>query len=185
MLKTVTNSINASQIQTPITLPGDVTLSTGNLVIGTSGKGIDFSATPGTGTSELFADYEEGTYTPTFFDITVGNGTVSGQYVVCGDMVFCSGTLLFGSTTVVSTYIRPSVPFAADGGSGSMIAGSAALTDSGTATYLCAAIGQVYTSGDTYVKIQNSLTGQEAVDSSPFTFTTNDRIDWAFVYRRA
>jgi hypothetical protein len=35
-----------------------------NLVIGTSGKGIDFSATSGTGTSELFADYEEGTWTP-------------------------------------------------------------------------------------------------------------------------
>ena len=29
-----------------------------NLVIGTSGKGIDFSATAGTGTSELLADYE-------------------------------------------------------------------------------------------------------------------------------
>lgn len=64
MLKTVTNSINASQIQTPITLPGDVTLSTGNLVIGTAGKGIDFSATPGTGTSELLNDYEEGDWTP-------------------------------------------------------------------------------------------------------------------------
>ena len=36
-----------------------------NLVIGTSGKGIDFSATAGTGTSELLADYEEGTWTPT------------------------------------------------------------------------------------------------------------------------
>jgi hypothetical protein len=36
----------------------------GNVVIGTSGKGIDFSATAGTGTSELFADYEEGTWTP-------------------------------------------------------------------------------------------------------------------------
>jgi hypothetical protein len=50
---------------------GDQTLSTGNLVIGTSGKGVDFSVTPGTGTSELLADYEEGTWTPTF----TGNGT--------------------------------------------------------------------------------------------------------------
>jgi aspartate 1-decarboxylase len=32
---------------------GNVTVSTGNLVIGTSGKGIDFSATSGTGTSEV------------------------------------------------------------------------------------------------------------------------------------
>jgi hypothetical protein len=43
----------------------NVTVSAGNLVIGTSGKGIDFSATAGTGTSELLADYEEGTFTCT------------------------------------------------------------------------------------------------------------------------
>jgi trimeric autotransporter adhesin len=35
-----------------------------NVVIATSGKGIDFSATAGTGTSELLNDYEEGTWTP-------------------------------------------------------------------------------------------------------------------------
>jgi cytoskeletal protein CcmA (bactofilin family) len=44
---------------------GDVEVMSGNLVIGTSGKGIDFSATSGTGTSELFDDYEEGTFTAT------------------------------------------------------------------------------------------------------------------------
>jgi hypothetical protein len=50
-------------VATP-TLTGDVAMTTGNLVIGTSGKGIDFSATPGTGTSELLNDYEEGAWTP-------------------------------------------------------------------------------------------------------------------------
>lgn len=94
MLKTVTNSINASQIQTPITLPGNVTLSTGNLVIGTSGKGIDFSATshPAGMTSELLADYEEGTWTPTFL---VGSGSVTtttsnAVYTKVGRNVQCS-----------------------------------------------------------------------------------------------
>jgi hypothetical protein len=60
----------------------DVTVKTGNLIIGTSGKGIDFSATPGTGTSELLADYEEGTWTPTvtpasgsFTTVTAGTCT--------------------------------------------------------------------------------------------------------------
>ena len=49
-----------------ISSAGDVTLNTGNLVIGTSGKGIDFSATADSGgmTSELLDDYEEGTWTP-------------------------------------------------------------------------------------------------------------------------
>jgi hypothetical protein len=94
MLKTVTNIINASQIATPISLPGDVTLSTGNLVIGTSGKGIDFSATSGAGTSELLADYEEGTWTPV---ITAGVGsftsyTSQGIYTKVGRIVtaWCS-----------------------------------------------------------------------------------------------
>jgi hypothetical protein len=61
---TTTNLVfsTSPSITTP-TLVGDVTLSTGNLVV-SSGKGIDFSATPGTGTSELLADYEEGTWTP-------------------------------------------------------------------------------------------------------------------------
>jgi hypothetical protein len=50
---------------------------TGNIVIGTSGKGIDFSATAGTGTSELLADYEEGTWTP----VVSGTGT-AGTYQI-------------------------------------------------------------------------------------------------------
>ena len=45
---------------------GNLEVVGGNLVIGTSGNGIDFSATSGSGTSELFDDYEEGTFTPEF-----------------------------------------------------------------------------------------------------------------------
>jgi hypothetical protein len=51
---------------------GNYTVNNGNVVIGTSGKGIDFSATAGTGTSELLADYEEGDWTPV---VRVGSPT--------------------------------------------------------------------------------------------------------------
>jgi len=62
----VTNTGTGNNVlATAPTLVGNVSLSTGNLVMGTSGKGIDFSATSGTGTSELLNDYEEGTFTPT------------------------------------------------------------------------------------------------------------------------
>ena len=83
MLKVANSVINASQIKTPITFAGDVTLSTGNLVIGTSGKGIDFSATSsgsGTMTSELLADYEEGTFTFGLTPATSGTITLNGSY---------------------------------------------------------------------------------------------------------
>lgn len=77
-------------IATP-TLTGDVQMSTGNLVVGTSGKGIDFSATPGTGTSELFDDYEEGTFTPTW-GADGGSPTTTytintGRYTKVGNVV--------------------------------------------------------------------------------------------------
>tara|TARA_R110002126_G_scaffold172955_2_gene321699 strand:- start:298 stop:930 length:633 start_codon:yes stop_codon:yes gene_type:complete len=81
------------------TLSGDVALSTGNLVISTSGKGIDFSATAGTGTSELFNDYEEGTWTPT----VGGTSTYTqqqGSYIKVGRLVtvsFDMAILLLGT----------------------------------------------------------------------------------------
>ena len=61
-----------------------------NIVIGTDGKGIDFSATPGTGTSELLDDYEEGTFTATLTAATTPPNTpptVTGYYTKIGEVV--------------------------------------------------------------------------------------------------
>ena len=52
----------------------ELTLTTGNLIV-SDGKGIDFSATPGTGTSELLSDYEEGTWTA-----VLSGSTTAGTY---------------------------------------------------------------------------------------------------------
>ena len=76
-----------------LTLNGDrnMTLHAGNLVIGTSGKGIDFSATAGTGTSELFSDYEEGVWTATpVFASGTPTGAVAGSYTKVGNIVSAS-----------------------------------------------------------------------------------------------
>jgi hypothetical protein len=70
---------------------GDVTVSTGNLVIGTSGKGIDFSATSDAGgmTNELLDDYEEGTWTGSLTSTTPPTAipTAVGTYVKIGRQV--------------------------------------------------------------------------------------------------
>ncbi len=77
------------------------TLTMGDNVIFADGKGIDFSATPGTGTSELFADYEEGTWTPVV-TAAVGTittvGTVTGQYTKVGNLV----TIIFRISITVN-----------------------------------------------------------------------------------
>lgn len=85
----------------PSSRTGDQTIIDGNLVIGTAGKGIDFSATSGTGTSELFSDYEEGTWTPNQGPnlIVVGTFSSSGRYTKVGRVVQVQGVLT-GSTSV-------------------------------------------------------------------------------------
>lgn len=87
----------------------DYKIETGNVVIGTSGKGIDFSATPGTGTSELLADYEEGTWTPTllasttdFTSVSYFPGAVTGRYTKVGNLVTVQGCMRTVAITVGS-----------------------------------------------------------------------------------
>lgn len=76
-----------------ISATGDVTISTGNVVMGTSGKGIDFSATAsgsGTMTSELLNDYEEGTWVGTLTGSTTNPTvpvTATGRYTKIGRVV--------------------------------------------------------------------------------------------------
>jgi len=70
-----------------ITSAGTVELTTGNLKV-PSGNGIDFSATSGTGTSELLDDYEEGTWTPTLpQNGSVTYSTQFGRYTKIGNTV--------------------------------------------------------------------------------------------------
>lgn len=76
----------------PSTRTGDQTIVNGNLVIGTAGNGIDFSADPSAAgmTSELLDDYEGGNWTPsvssTSGTITTVGGVV-GRYVKVGRVV--------------------------------------------------------------------------------------------------
>ena len=64
--------------------------SSGNLAF-PSGQGIDFSATAGTGTSELFSDYEEGVWTVNYAPTTGAFTTITtvgtGRYTKVGRLV--------------------------------------------------------------------------------------------------
>jgi hypothetical protein len=75
-----------------------------------NGKGIDFSATSGTGTSELFDDYEEGTWTPTL-NAYGGTPTVSGYYVKIGQIVYVECSITLDGTSDASGYIIDGLPF--------------------------------------------------------------------------
>jgi hypothetical protein len=75
-----------------------LTLTTGNLIVA-NGQGVDFSATPGTGTSELLADYEEGTWTPTSIGGMTGFANPEGTYTKIGRIVNVRGSFDIASVT--------------------------------------------------------------------------------------
>ena len=106
-----------------IAIAGDVNISDGNLKVA-SGHGIDFSATANAGsgsmTSELFNDYEEGTFTPTFTTNSgsaASAGTVLGRYTKIGRMVYVTVHLTnidTTGTTAASSLRINGLPFTVD-----------------------------------------------------------------------
>jgi hypothetical protein len=111
----VTNTGTGNNVlATAPTLVGDVSLSTGNLVV-SNGKGIDFSLTPGTGTSELLADYEEGTWSPTIIGTTTaGTGTYTNQigvYTKIGRSVTVNLSLQWNAHTGTGNMRIEGLPF--------------------------------------------------------------------------
>jgi hypothetical protein len=99
---------------------GNMTFSVGNLIQGTAAKGINFTAnTPAAGmTSQLLNWYEEGTFTPTFTNLTVvGTPTYAGTYTRIGRLVYCRVVVTSTtstSSTNGSTYFS-SLPFTPNG----------------------------------------------------------------------
>jgi enamine deaminase RidA (YjgF/YER057c/UK114 family) len=132
-----------------------VTASTGNFIVGTSGQGIDFSATPGTGTSELFADYEEGTFTATLTctsgTITLNSGQDLMQYTKIGRMVYVSGQLGVSSVSLPSGILNlAGLPFTISGSLGELAGrGAATVVADTVAATIVNVVGYFVTGGTT------------------------------------
>ena len=131
---------------------------TGNLVALQSGNGIDFSATAGTGTSELLDDYEEGTWTPNQGAglTVVGAFSSSGTYTKVGRSVTVTGNVS-GATSIAGSsggVICTNLPFSGLGaaagsvGVGNVNQGSTLISFTTTiylATAISAAAGITFT----------------------------------------
>ena len=165
---------------------GNLSLANGNVVMGTSGKGIDFSATAngsGTMTSELLNDYEEGTWTPVVADASSGGNTGtctinSAKYTKIGRLVSVqcdiSGITTTGMTAGNTFFIR-GLPFtSAQGGNGNFytyrvgrdaatVSSSAFVVDSSSAIFF-----PIYTT--------NSATTDKSILVSDIVSTTSQII---------
>jgi hypothetical protein len=100
MLKTVGN---------PSTRYGDQTVLNGNVVIGTAGKGIDFSANGG----DVLTQYDEGTWNPV---VTAGSGTfttvtATGNYTRIGRQVTVNLQITLTNLGTASGAVFATLPF--------------------------------------------------------------------------
>jgi len=116
-------------------LNGNVTVNTGNLVIGTSGRGIDFSANANAGgmTSEVLDDYEEGTWQP-----ATSLGTIdaaNAKYTKVGNKVTVWFVASSFSERSSSNYVSiTGLPFVSNGHMGHGTVGSVMYQSISTAT---------------------------------------------------
>jgi hypothetical protein len=138
----VTKQVSVANLTTGRAISAtQMTLTTGNLIVA-SGQGIDFSATPGTGTSELLADYEEGTWTVVWDNLTGTPSSTTGYYTKVGRQVFF--TYAAGATSITGTFnsVNFTLPFTpAIDASGSMISG---FITNGASVYLYQSNGKAY-----------------------------------------
>lgn len=125
-------------------------------------------------------------WTPTFTNLTVGNGTLVGRYAQSGKLVHAWFKLTFGSTSAVSgnTTITLPVNAASSGGS---IRGTGAILDAGVRWFT--AFADINgTSQATIVAVGANLNNayEDYLSSTvPMTWTTNDVLAISFTYEAA
>jgi len=130
--------------------------------------------------------YEYETWTPTWTNLTVGNGTQTFSYAHIGQMIHLFGRLVFGSTTSISGLVELTIPTTtSDGFDG--ILGFAYLTDAGTNDFI--GYAQKFTTTSAGIRVGRAdityLTFADTGSTVPFTWTTNDQIALNLVYKGA
>jgi len=122
-------------------------------------------------------------YTPSFTNFTLGNGTAIGRYAQVNDLVFVEGLVILGSTSVMGTSPQISHPVGTSS-SDVFISNTLRYDESGVANYVGTIwiypnqiyLGTFYT-GATWAG------GGFMNATTPFTWGTGDVFTWQYFYR--
>jgi len=168
---------------------GNITVSNGNLVIGTSGKGIDFSATAGTGTSELFDDYEEGEFAVTVTPGTSGSVTLNssfdtGSYTKVGNLVTVTGFVAVSSVSSPVGLFKINLPITPAASTDRAADSSASVTMQSVVSANCADFLGTVNENDPYLYIQLG-DGSTLQNDSAQQLQANTYIIFSATYRGA
>lgn len=156
---------------------GNVTIADGDLVIGTNGHGIDFSATGDNSgaSSELLDDYEEGACNPTQINGSFTVGGSDGRYTKVGRLVTWMINIQFDSTSSNNHIRIGNFPFTAAGGRAG--AGIIRYSDDNEAYKICWHVDGGSASASGYYLDSGA--------SVPANAVSQRRFDITFVYEAA
>ena len=136
--------------------------------------------------AELNGIGEYTAYTPTFTNLTVGNGTVSFRYGRVNKFIHVIGRVTFGSTTSITGSVTATLPVTASY-DGLQTIGLTRVTDNSGSTYQ----GRVTLSSSTLFGpnvdnvIGTRIEAQGYSATIPFTWTTSDSINVSYYYEAA
>jgi hypothetical protein len=120
-------------------------------------------------------------WTPTFTNITTGNGTKTGSYVKNGKFVSGYAKIAFGSTTSITGTPILTLPSTPENGN---ISFTSIIADTGTATFV--GFGEL-AGADFYCYVNNAsgtyVNTSNISSSVPMTWTTNDTLLISFNYK--
>ena len=140
----------------------------------------------GTGAANKLDDYEEGTWTPTFNNFTVGNGSVFGTYTKIGNTVHCWYGLVFGTTSSFTGTVTniTGLPFTILSRTGDIYVKSNGVAwDTGNNWTSMMAMGADNSTGTQYpMRTSNSAA---LTATSPFTWANQDTLTFQITYETA
>lgn len=125
------------------------------------------------------------TWTPTYNNITVGNGTVKAAYIAIGGLLVCRFHLTWGSTTSYSSTPIVTLPFSAHSDyEQSDPLGTCFFYDNSVGSPSRQGGTVVYNSGNVFFTSDGSA-GQTMTATVPFTWATSDKLAFEARYELA
>lgn len=143
-----------------------------------------FQIYDGTGWQDWFINSDP--YTPTWTNLTVGNGTVTARYVAIGMFVYAQIKFVFGTTSSITGSVSVSLPNTANTSFNNGFIGQVRFLDANVGYYS----GTVQQASGTTAEIIVARTdGTYALDSQisatiPYTWVSTDTMWISMMYQR-